>query len=39
VGGNNLVDLDVSTLSKGIYIIEIKTSDNMIISRQKFTKM
>jgi hypothetical protein len=39
VGGNNIVDLDISTLSKGIYIIEIKTSDSMIISKQKFTKM
>jgi hypothetical protein len=39
VGGNNVVDIDISILSKGIYIIEIKTSDNMIISKQKFTKM
>jgi hypothetical protein len=39
VGGNNLVDLDISSLSKGIYIIEIRTPDNMVISKQKFTKM
>jgi hypothetical protein len=39
VGGNNLVDIDISILSKGIYIIEIRTSDNMVISKQKFTKM
>ncbi len=37
--GNNVIDLDVEALNPGVYIIEIRTDDNNIISKQKFTKM
>ncbi len=37
--GTNLVDIEIESLNKGIYIIEIKSDDNSIISKQKFTKM
>jgi len=37
--GTSQADLNIETLEKGIYIIEIKTQDNSVISKQKFSKM
>ena len=36
--GNNQVDIDLESLEKGVYIIEIKADENTVISKQKFSK-
>lgn len=37
--GENTIDINVETIESGIYILEIKSTDNQLINRQKFTKM
>jgi hypothetical protein len=37
--GRNLTDLNIENLNKGIYMVEIRTTDNSVVSKQKFTKM
>ncbi len=36
--GSNLVSVDIASLEKGIYIIEITAGEGSIISKQKFSK-
>lgn len=37
--GDNTIDVNIGTIEQGIYILEIKSPDNQLINRQKFTKL